>query len=146
MAEEIGFRDVRTYIQSGNLVFESDALFSDVRLNLEQRLESYAGKPVGVLLRTAQEVRDLLRCNPFPNAEPNKVGILFLNDAPKSETLETAKGRGDEVIELGAKEIYIHFRSGMGQSKLRLRAMADGTMRNLNTATRLAKMTQGTSD
>ncbi|MDF1670810.1 MAG: DUF1697 domain-containing protein [Roseovarius sp.] len=145
MAEEIGFRDVRTYIQSGNLVFESDAPFSAVRLSLEERLENYAGKPVGVLLRTTQEVWNLLRCNPFPNAEPNKVGVLFLNDAPKSDTLETAKGHSDEVIELGVREIYIHFPSGMGKSKLRLRAMADGTMRNLNTVTRLAKMAQGTS-
>ena len=145
MAEEIGFKDVRTYIQSGNLVFTSERPISDVSLSLERRLESYASQTVGVLLRTTQEMLDVLKSNPFPDAEPNKVGVLFLNDAPKSSAIETAKRRNDEEIELGAKEIYIYYPSGMGRSKLRLDAMTDGTMRNLNTVARLAKMAQETT-
>lgn len=146
IAEEIGFKDVRTYIQSGNLVFTSASTPSAVKSALEQRLERYANKPVGVLLRTTQEMQEVFEHNPFPDAEPNKVGVLFLNDAPPADTVETARGRDDEDVELGEKEIYVHFRSGMGRSKLRLGAMSEGTVRNLNSVAKLVRMAQDASD
>lgn len=140
MAEAEGFVDVRTYIQSGNLVFASDASAKNVKDKLERRLEDYAGKPVGVIVRTADEIRQVLRANPFPDAAPNKVGVLFLDQPPDSETVKDAKGQRDEEIQLGVKEIFIHFPTGMGSSKLRLSAMSQGTMRNINTVTKLVQM------
>lgn len=142
MAEEIGFENVRTYIPSGNIVFTSDRPQSEVKLALEQRLERHADKPVGVLIRSTQELWDVLIRNPFPDAERNKVGVLFFNDAPKDNAIEVSKGRSDEEIELGTKEIYVHFPSGMGRSKLRLDPMNEGTMRNLNTVAKLSTMAQ----
>jgi len=139
IAKEVGLSDVRTYIQSGNLIFSSDDAVG-ARAALEKRLEDYAGKAVGVVLRTAEEMRGVWDANPFPNAEPSKVGVVFLNDTPPPDTMQTAKGQADEEIAVGAREVYIHFPSGMGRSKLRLHVMSEGTMRNVNTIGKLAKM------
>lgn len=111
-----------------------------VKSALETRLEAYAGKPVGVVMRTAQEMQNVLRDNPFPEAEPNKVGTLFLDVPPSPETLTEAKGRVDEDIRLGAREVFVHYPSGIGQSKLRLSTAQEGTMRNINTVAKLVEM------
>lgn len=144
MAEAAGFVDVRTYIQSGNLVFSSAHELSEVRQALEKRLEDYAGKPVGVLLRTAYEMQQVLNANPFPDAEPSKVGVLFLDASPPPATTETLQGQADEEVALGQREVFIHYPSGMGRTKLKLpalSAMSEGTTRNINTVTKLVKMT-----
>lgn len=143
IAEAAGFAEVRTYIQSGNLVFSSTDDLSDVKRALEDRLESYAGKPVGVLLRTANEMAEVLDANPFSDANPSKVGVLFLDASPPDKTTETLKGQADEEVALGKREVYIHYPSGMGRTKLQLPAlsdMAEGTTRNINTVAKLAKM------
>lgn len=140
LAEAAGFHDARTYIQSGNLVFSTDGTLSDAKSALEKELANYAQKPVGVIVRTGQEMQDALEANPFPDAEPSKVGVLFLDDVPQPDTITTAKGQVDEAIVLGKREVYIHFPSGMGRTKLRLTAMSVGTVRNINTVSKLAKM------
>ena len=143
IAEEVGLSDMRTYIQSGNLVFWSDDAVG-AKGALEKRLEAYAGKAVGVVLRTAAEMRNVLDANPFPKAEPSKVGIVFLNEAPPPDTMQTVKGQADEDIVLGEREVYIHFPSGMGQTRLRLPVMSEGTVRNVNTIRKLVKMATDT--
>ncbi|MGO4909335.1 DUF1697 domain-containing protein [Pseudorhodobacter sp. W20_MBD10_FR17] len=143
MASEIGFLDVQTYIQSGNLIFTPPDLAPDpaaAKTALESRLQTHAGAPVCVILRTAAEMVAVLRANPFKGADPSKVGVLFLNSAPPPDTASTAKGQTEEEIALSTAEIFIHYPSGMGRSKLRLPAMAQGTTRNLNTTATLAQM------
>jgi uncharacterized protein (DUF1697 family) len=140
MCEAIGFDDVRTYIQSGNVVFRTDRTSDAAREELEGLLGDRLGKPVGVIMRDAQALRDALARNPFPDAAPNKVAVLFLDLAPTPDVIETAKGRADEEIAVGPREIFIHFPSGMGRSRLRLAAMDHGTARNLNTVAKLAEM------
>lgn len=143
MAEAAGFTEVRTYIQSGNLVFSSSEELPAVREAIKKQLEDYAGKPVGVLLRTADEMQVVLEANPFPQAEPSRVGVLFLDAPPPSDTLETARGQTDEEIALGHREIFIHYPSGMGRTKLRLPAlsgMSEGTTRNINTVAKLVEL------
>ena len=68
MCEALGFEAVRTYIASGNVVFTSRKSESAVKKALEARLEAYAGKPVGVMVRTAAEMQAVLKDNPFPKA------------------------------------------------------------------------------
>lgn len=143
LAEAAGFQEVRTYIQSGNLIFASDCGAAEVKSLLEAKLADYAGKPVGVILRSAPEIAGVLAANPFAAAEPGKVGVLFLNTAPPADTIEAAKGLGDEEIQLGPREVFIHYPSGMGRSKLRLPVMSEGTVRNLNTVGKLAGMVGG---
>ena len=65
---------------------------------------------------------------------------MFLDVSPPADTLKGVTGQVDEVIQLGKREIYVHYPSGHGRSKLKIRAAASGTARNLNTVTKLAQM------
>jgi uncharacterized protein (DUF1697 family) len=140
MCEALGFAGVRTYIASGNVVFSSRKSESAVKKALEAQLEAYAGKPVGVLVRTATEMQAVLKDNPFPKAAPNRTVAVFLDKPPPADALATVKGRKDEQIKLGRREIYIHYGEGMGQSKLVIPAARAGTARNMNTIATLAQM------
>ncbi len=140
MCEELGFGSVRTYIASGNVVFISRKSEATVKSALEKRLEAHAGKPVGVLVRSAAEMAQVLAGNPFPNAAPNRTVAIFLDGKPPADTLAGIRGRKNEEIKLGRREIYVHYADGIGQSKLVIPAAKSGTARNLNTIAMLAKM------
>ena len=140
MCEDLGFAAVRTFIASGNVVFTSRKSEAAIKAGLEKQLAAYAGKPVGVLVRSAAEMAKVLSDNPFPKAAPNRVMALFLDHAPPADTLAGLRGRRDEQIELGRREIYIHYGQGMGTSKLVIPAAKTGTARNMNTVATLAKM------
>src|SRR5688572_30008308 len=87
MAKAAGFQRVRTYIASGNLVFESPGSEKDVKALLELSLASYAGKHVGVLVRTDEEMAAVLAANPFADKAPNRTVVIFLDDPPPPDTL-----------------------------------------------------------
>ena len=140
MCEELGFDNVRTYIASGNAVFASRKSEAAIKAALEKRLEAYAGKAVGVLVRSAQEMAEVAAKNPFPKAAPNRTMALFLDRAPPADTLSTVRGQKDEEIALGRREIYVHYGEGMAKSKLVIPAAKSGTARNMNTVAVLAKM------
>ena len=140
MCEALGFGGVQTYIASGNVVFSSRKFEAAVKSALEERLADYAGKPVGVLVRTAAEMASVAAENPFPDAPLNRTMALFLDHAPPIDTLATIRGRKDEQIELGRREIYIHYGEGMAKSKLVVPTAKSGTARNMNTVAALARM------
>lgn len=140
MCEQAGFADVRTYIASGNVVFRSALPEHKVAAALESRLAAFAGKPVGVLVRTAAEMAAVLAANPFPDAPGNRVVAIFLDGPPPADALEHASGRKDEAMALGKREIYVHYGDGMADSRLRIPAAKTGTARNINTIARLAEM------
>ncbi|MFP6562597.1 DUF1697 domain-containing protein [Paraburkholderia sp. B3] len=139
MAEAIGFANVRTYIASGNLVFASALSEAKAKSALERRLDGYAGKPVGVLVRTGGELAAVLRANPFTTAALNRTVAIFLDAPPPADTLAHISGLGTEAIALGKREIYVHYPDGMARSKLRIPAAKAGTARNMNTIATLAE-------
>jgi uncharacterized protein (DUF1697 family) len=141
LCEAAGFTQVRTYIASGNVVFESPWPEARVKAELERRLADYAGKPVGVAVRTAAEMAAVRDANPFPKAAPNGTVAIFLDHPPPADAAQHAKGRKAEEIALGSREIYVSYGvDGMGRSKLRIPAARTGTARNLNTVAKLAEM------
>ena len=135
-----GFARVETYIASGNVVFESKVAPSGVKAMLEERLRAYVGKPVGVVVRTATEMRAILKANPFPKAEPKTTYVIFLDKPPAPDALAQVSGQKDEQLRLGQREIFVHFPGGMGRSKLRIAEAKTGTARNMNTVAKLAEM------
>jgi uncharacterized protein (DUF1697 family) len=137
---DAGFTAVKTYIASGNVVFKSAAKPAKVKAELEARFENYAKKPVGVVVRTAAEMAQIQKANPFPKAAPNLVVAIFLDEAPPSDALAHAAGRRKEEMRLGEREIYVHYADGMAKTKLRIPAAKTGTMRNINTVAKLAEM------
>jgi uncharacterized protein (DUF1697 family) len=143
MCEAAGFRNVRTYIASGNVVFACDEPAGEVKATLELALRDYAGKPVGVLVRTASEMAEILAANPFSSRAPNRTMTIFLDDPAPPAALDASSGKLDEEMALGRREIYIHYPNGMGRSKLRIPAARNGTARNMNTVAMLAEMCGG---
>ena len=140
MCDELGLASVKTYIASGNVVFKSAKSEAAIKAALEKRLEAYAGKPVGVLIRSAAEMARVSADNPFPKLAPNRTMAVFLDRAPAADTLEGVRGQKDEKISLGRREIYIHYGDGIGSSKLVIPAAKAGTTRNMNTVAMLARM------
>lgn len=139
-----GFGTVRTYIASGNVVFAADRSEAQIKAALEKRLNDYAGKPVGVILRTAEEMADVLASNPFPDAPRNRTVAIFLDGPPPVDTLDRMRGRKDEEVRLGKREVYVAYGEGMGRSKLKIPAGAGGTARNINTIAKLAELAAST--
>lgn len=139
MCESIGFAKVRTYIASGNVVFESGLSETAVKTKLERCLETHTGMQIGVLIRTGEELAAVLASNPFRSAAPNRTVAIFLHAPPPTDTLSGVSGQQTEEIALGKREIYVHYGDGMAKSKLKIRAAKSGTARNMNTVAKLAE-------
>ena len=140
IADEAGLENARTFIASGNLLFASKKGETAVARLLEDRLKAHMKAEVPVLVRTADEMAAVVKDNPFSEASGSKVAAIFLEEAPPKDAPEKVSGIADEELALGAREIYVHYPSGMGRSKLRLPAAAGGTARNMNTVAKLAAL------
>jgi uncharacterized protein (DUF1697 family) len=140
LCAELGFGQIETYIASGNVVFDCDMPAARVQAQLEKRLLAYAGKTVGVFVRTASEMRTILKRNPFSDREPERTYSFFLNEKPPADALDEVRGRDGEELRLGLREIYVYYPTGMGKSKLQIPAAKLGTSRNLNTVAKLVEM------
>jgi uncharacterized protein (DUF1697 family) len=139
---KLGFADPRTYIASGNVVLGSTIAPATAKARLEKALLTKLGKPCRVLIREPAELVAVERANPFPEAEPNRLLVLFLDDAPPKNALKDVKPPGGERLALKGRELFIHFPNGQGQSKLKIPFLDVGTGRNLNTVRALIAMTE----
>jgi uncharacterized protein (DUF1697 family) len=137
---DAGFDRIETYIASGNVVFESDGTAGRVQAELESRLCDHGSGPIQVFIRTALELREVLRGNPFPKAEPKLTYVFFLRNKPPQLATVNVLRRVNEELGAGKREIYVHYPSGMGQSKLVIPAAKEGTARNMNTIAKLVAM------
>ncbi|MGF6495771.1 uncharacterized protein (DUF1697 family) [Luteibacter sp. 621] len=140
MCEAEGFERVKTYIASGNVVFTSRLKEKAVKAALEARLADYAGKPVGVMVRTVTEMSAVEAANPFKVAPGNRVVAIFLDEAPAKNALADVKHQATEELRLGKREIYVRYDEGMASSKLVIPAAKAGTARNMNTVAKLAEL------
>ena len=140
LCEDVGCTDMRTYIASGNVVLRSPLSKARLKAALEKKLHAYAGRPVGVMVRTVKEMAEVAKRNPFPKGAPNRVVAIFLDKPPPRGALANVSGRKDEELGLGKREIYVHYGDGMGTSELKIPAARDGTARNMNTVAKLAAM------
>lgn len=140
ICEDAGFARVRTWIASGNVVFLSDLDEEGVKAALEKQLAACAGKPIGVVVRTAGEIAAVLAANPFADRAGNRVVAIFLDQIPPADALQEVRYRKDEVLALGAREIYVAYTESMADSRLSIPAAKAGTARNMNTIAKLAEM------
>jgi len=144
ICQSAGFGDVRTYIASGNVVFDSDLGIAEITTALQNGLRAHTGAEVPFFLRTGAQMQQVYDANPFAGQPPNRVAAIFLDGPPPAGAADTATGARDEEIALGVSEIYVHYPSGMGTSRLKLRAGATGTARNMNTVLKLVQMASTT--
>jgi uncharacterized protein (DUF1697 family) len=145
-------KDVRTYIQSGNVVFTcSDAVFEGLCPSLEKEIEARFGFPVPVVVRSHQQLAQVASNNPYLKAgkPPRTLHVMFLADEPNAEAiakLDPARSPGDEFRVIGT-EAYLYLPNGAGNSKLTnayfdSRLSTVGTGRNWATVLKLLEMTQ----
>ncbi|HEY6096101.1 MAG TPA: DUF1697 domain-containing protein [Gallionellaceae bacterium] len=146
---DMGLREVRTYLQSGNVVFSSAAKDRvALAAKISSAIEAQYGFAPQVLLLDAAELRKAMANNPYPEAEanPKALSLLFLAEAPPHPDLKALEAlkAGSERFKLIGRVFYLHAPEGFGRSKLAARAekllgvAASG--RNWNTVCKLAEM------
>jgi uncharacterized protein (DUF1697 family) len=142
IAGDLGLKGARTYIASGNLIFASDRPEEKLRLMLEKDLQKHMGKQVRVMLRTADEMKAVVKANPFTDQAGNSVQAFFLNEVPPGDLLETVRNKADdERVAAGPREVFVAYgEKGIGKSRLRIPAAEAGTARNMNTVAKLAEL------
>jgi uncharacterized protein (DUF1697 family) len=143
LAEGLGFERVRTHLVSGNLLVDSPRPAEEVQAFLSVALAAQQGREVGVVMRTAEDLVRVLDAQPFREAAPNRVLVSFLPGPVPADALATVRHQRDEEIALLAREVVVHYTSGMGSGKLRVPAAEAGTARNLNTVAALLRLMQG---
>jgi len=144
LCESCGFARTRTWIQSGNAIFESRLQEAAVQRKLESALAAKMGKPIAVMVRTPDELRAVLDSNPFSDKEPSKALVSFLGGAMPPDPLRGLVAPGGEQVHVGRREVYIYYPDGVGRSKLKL--PLDGvsvTARNINTLKKLVELAAG---
>lgn len=140
LCEAAGFAAVTTYIQSGNVVFTAKLSAAKTQAKLETALAKQLGKPVGVLLRTPDELEATLAKNPFAKAPPNRVLVFFYDAPPKASAFRALTIPGPEEVRVSGREVFVHYPLGQGRSKLKLPGAEVATGRNLNTVRALAEL------
>lgn len=149
--ETLGLQQVKTYIQSGNVVFKT-AKISPVALSgkLENRILGDFGFSVSVISRTADEIGNTISDNPFlnqPGINPEKFHVAFLSEVPAPAALKKLAEltlAPDQSRCLG-KEVYFYFPNGVSGSSLWKHPLGrvlsvEATMRNWKTVNSLHQM------
>lgn len=150
--ESLGLKNVQTYVQSGNVVFTTDKHSLDqLAKEIEDAIERQFGFRSSIILRTAAEMREVIRKNPFASRqdiEPGKLHVTFLSSDPGQDARERvlAMKIDPEELVFGIREHYIYFPNGAGQSKVPAameRALkTPGTARNWNSVTKMLEMAE----
>ena len=140
----LGYADVGTYIQSGNVVFTSDARVEGTELG--RALAGELGAAVEVMLRTAAQMKTVVERNPFTEVDLSKVHVGFMSGRPSPSVvgaLDVDRFKPEEARVAGS-EVYFHLPNGMGRSKLpnylTRQLKVPFTVRNWNTATKLREL------
>ncbi len=151
----LGYGEVATYLQSGNVVFTAVGVSTQsVGERIAQQLTTELGLSVPVLVRTAAELSSVVESTPYADldADPRTVHVTFLADAPDTAAVEAMRDREDEFgldrFEVIGTEVHLYCPGGYGETKLnnaylerRLGAVA--TTRNWKTVTALAGLAAG---
>lgn len=121
---ELGFASVETYVQSGNVIFDSNKRSAEaVARTLEGGIQSRFELEVPVIVRTGASMESIIEANPFPreaNSDPNKVHVMFLPARPSKayiQKINAIESGADSCVVCGA-ELYLHCPNGVARTKL----------------------------
>lgn len=151
--EKAGFKQVRTYIQSGNIIFETEEESGDV---LSEKIRDLIAKQFGLTIQAVviapRELSDIVSQNPFakkPGIDLSKQHVTFLDreaDPMKAEKLLSYNYPPDEII-IGSRVVYVHCPEGYGRTKyhnnfIEKKLSANATSRNWNTCQKLLEISR----
>ncbi len=122
---KLAFKNVTTYIQSGNVVFQSDAKLSDVKFaeKIEAAIFKKYGFKVPVIIRTKEELENIIYSNPFLkeiNINLEKLHVTFLSEKSDKTLIDLIKhfDYSPDKFYIIEKEVYLHIPGGYGETKL----------------------------
>jgi uncharacterized protein (DUF1697 family) len=150
VAEGLGYGEVTTLLQSGNLVFDAKGKADALERALEAALKRHLGFETDFMVRGAREWDAIIAANPFPDeaeSDPGHLLVMLLKDRVTAKAVqalqESVKGR--EVVRPGGRELYITYPDGIGRSKLtgaviERKLGTRGTGRNWNTVSKLGAL------
>lgn len=139
LAEELGYADVRTYINSGNLIFTTGKRSATLEREIGAAIKATLGHAVDVAVRTPAQLKKIIAANPYPDGSPSLVTVAFLTEAAPAEARErvAAVATEHEPFTFAGSEVYVHYADGIGKSKLAERFSAivgvSSTVRNVRT-------------
>ncbi len=152
MFADAGCTDVRTYIQSGNVIFGAPAGAAGIADAIKAKIEKRFGYKIPVIIRTSQQLRKTILENPFLATAPDQkwLHVYFLAAAPGARAIATLDPNrsAPDAFQVRGQEIYLHLPNGMGRSKL-TNAYFDSklsticTARNWATVLKLSEMMEG---
>jgi len=120
---KLGWSNVQTYIQSGNVVFSAVGTAKTLETELEKAVERRFGVSISAVVRAGADWPAYVKANPFPEAsatEPNAVMLLLSKTPPKPDAVKMLRERAtlDERIEGVGDALWVHFKGGVAGSKL----------------------------
>jgi uncharacterized protein (DUF1697 family) len=145
---KLGAENPRTYVQSGNVVFEAAGAAAEWEAKIEKKLAGESRLPVSVIVRTAAEMNKLLAGNPFlkeKGIDTARLAVTFLEQSPAKPALAAlgALEIGRERFHHAGRELYIHCPDGFANAKLyglEKVLKQRTTTRNWNTVIKLCEM------
>lgn len=147
LASEQELTQVRTHLNSGNLLFASDRPADELADELSAALAVRFGFEVEVIIRSAADLAQLVAGNPYPEGDPSRVCVGFLDSPLSSDALAatTALASPSESVTPAGIDLYLHFGDGLAASTLAVKLPKVirprfATVRNLRTVTKLAEM------
>lgn len=108
LCHSIGYADAGTCIQSGNVVLRSDEAATEMRVRLEQALTSRMRRPAEVIVLEAAEMRQILEQNPFSDAPPSRVVVIFTRETVGRDSFRGLSGPDGEEVASGAGVVHVH--------------------------------------
>jgi uncharacterized protein (DUF1697 family) len=149
LCESLGWVNVQTYIQSGNVVFESPA-GSEPAKGLSEEIRKTYGFDVPVVIRNLDELRRILAVEPFPGSDPAFQHVTLLESQPEQGLVDAipAEKYLPDCFLMHGKEIYLYCPGGYGNTKLNntffeKKLKTTATTRNRKTITELVRMIEG---
>jgi uncharacterized protein (DUF1697 family) len=146
MAEDLGYSDVASYINSGNLIFTSPKKAATLEREIASGIAKRFGNSIDVAVRTPAQLKKILAENPYPDGSPSQVTVAFLTKAAPVEAKKkvAAIATDAEPFTFAGSEVYVHYSNGMGRSKLAEKFSSvvgvSSTVRNINTVTKVLAM------
>ena len=120
LAEGLGYRDVATYINSGNLVLTASKKPATLEKELSQAIQTNLGFGVDVCVRSLAQLKKILAANPYPEGDASKVTVAFLASKPPAgvEARLASMAAEHEPFTVAGTEVYVHYGNGLGKSAL----------------------------
>ena len=120
LAEDLGYSNVATYINSGNLVFSATRKPAALEKELSKSIQTTFGFDVDVCVRSLAHLKKILAANPYPDGDLSKVTVAFLSATPPAgvEDRLAAQAAEHEPFTVAGTEVYVHYGEGLGKSAL----------------------------